>query len=360
MKTRFRIYESHLSFVLQFMSDFGLYGCGWIDLGEVWQRGTDVTQDDESGLSTHMEHARQGLLSSFNLSPYSRQSRMALEVDVAAHQILNRRRLLARDIHHELIIPEPAVPPEPLVPSVRELWEDERRRRVTRGLSPSPEIPKDLSERLRGPGGDWVSEARYWEEIKKRIEKERGVAPKQPDHNSPNEWEQWVMTTFESAEALWEPEYKTWKPTLKCTDAVDVTPMEINPFDQSSLNADETSSQEEVSIIEVDEALLSSQAMHHLVEVEEAAWENAGNGDGAGVQDDRQEGDDDAEGASPNDQVYDDEHDSKQGEEDSNMGRVICSSVRTSIIEFHSYRSWSHSRSPRKRQNPFAEAQPMR
>ena len=82
MGTRFRVFESHLSYVLQFLCDFSLYGCGWIDLGEVWQRGADEQEDP--GLD---------LQSKFKSSPCFRQSRMSLEVDVVPGQILNRHLL---------------------------------------------------------------------------------------------------------------------------------------------------------------------------------------------------------------------------------------------------------------------------
>jgi len=101
MHTRFNVYESHLSYILQFLCDFGLYGCGWMNLGEVWQRGQDEEEQELKGLPT------------FNESPHFRQSRMPLEVDVAAHQILNRHLLVARNLHHNLTIPGPAFPPEP-------------------------------------------------------------------------------------------------------------------------------------------------------------------------------------------------------------------------------------------------------
>src|ERR1700722_11889890 len=39
MQTRFQIFESHLSFILQFMSDFGLYGWGSLEVPEVSERG---------------------------------------------------------------------------------------------------------------------------------------------------------------------------------------------------------------------------------------------------------------------------------------------------------------------------------
>ncbi|KAJ3855937.1 hypothetical protein EV368DRAFT_33584 [Lentinula lateritia] len=197
MGTRFCIYESHLNYTLQFLSDFGLYGCGWLELDNVFQRGQE---EDAEGI-------QQDPL--FPLSPHFRQSRMTLEVDAAAHQILNRRRLSAREWHHKLEIPSPPLPSDPLVFSVRELWEDERARRRSRGLNPSPEIPVDLSESSRGSGGGWVAEARYWDEIGRRIEQERIIAHDIKDAQS---WEGAVMTTFESIEALWEEEYKTWKP----------------------------------------------------------------------------------------------------------------------------------------------------
>lgn len=277
MKTRFRVYESHLSYLLQFLSDFGLYGCGWIDLGEVWQRGRDEVTEDED---TEAQEA----LSSFRVSPYFRQTRMTLEVDAAAHQILNRHKLSARSMHHKLTIPASPLPPEPLVLSVRELWEDERQRRLAKGLSPSPEIPKDPSASSREAGGGWVAEVRWWEEIRKRIEQERGrevVPPRMA-------WEKWVMTTFESVEALWEDEYKTWKPNIgeagdngNRKEVDEEVSEEANPYQASQASA----SMEDVEEIEggfegvdVDESMLSSQAMSQIVEHEEAEWQKERDG----------------------------------------------------------------------------------
>ncbi|KAF5390266.1 hypothetical protein D9757_002931 [Collybiopsis confluens] len=199
MGTRFTIYESHLNYTLQFLSDFGLYGCGWLELNHIQRRG----QDDESFESSE----DQNLLPR---SPHFRQSRMSLEVDAAAHQILNRQKLVARKWHHKLEIPAPPLPDDPLVLSVRELWEDERHRRHARGLNPSPEMPIDLSGASRAPAGGWLTEARYWDEIRHRIENDRNAIA--PSDGAAQTWEGAVMTTFESIEALWEDDYKTWKP----------------------------------------------------------------------------------------------------------------------------------------------------
>lgn len=198
---------------------------------------------------------------------------MMLEVDVAAHQVLNRHRLSSRNIHHELRIPGPPLPEEPLVLSVRELWEEERQRRVAKGLSPSPEIPVDLSARSRGPGADWVAETRWWAEIKKRIESERGKESIKPS----KDWEKWVMTTFQSVEALWENDYRTWRPDRfpstgqdKQSQVHDAGWQSENPYARSTGFGDANNEETEGDEYDVNETMLSGHEMDILVEQEEA------------------------------------------------------------------------------------------
>lgn len=277
MRTRFHIYESHLSYILQFMCDFGLYGCGWINLDVVWQRGHEENNSEITELST------------FKVSPYFRQSRMPLEVDVAAHQILNRRLLSARSIHHKLAIPAPPLPSEPVVLSVRELWDDERRRRLAQGLSPTPVLPLDPSEMSRGHGGDWVAEARWWDELRKRIERERNPEPAVVGRAE--SWEKWVMTTFESVEALWEPEWRTWKPdrdeTISHTRGSEAEDVE-NPFAQATQDASSIIQKgpQQSTDVDVDEALLSSQEMSQIMDHGDQEWENLQEGDTVAEPDD--------------------------------------------------------------------------
>jgi len=274
MRTRFRVYESHLSYILQFMCDFGLYGCGWINLAAVWQRGREENDNEMMQLST------------FKVSSYFRQSRMPLEVDVAAHQILNRRLLSARNIHHKLEIPAPPLPSEPVVLSVRELWDDERRRRLAQGLSPTPTLPLDSSKISRGHGGEWIAEARWWEELRKRIEKERDHKPTTTDRAEL--WEKWVMTTFESVEALWEPEWRTWKPDRDETTRHNGHPTCVsevedneNPFaqvtqDKSTINQ---KGPPQSTDVDVDETLLSTQEMSQMMDHGDQEWANLQEGD---------------------------------------------------------------------------------
>lgn len=255
MHTKFRVYESHLSYHLQFMCDFGLYGCGWVNLGQVWKRGAE---EDDQDL---------GASNAFKLSPHFRQSRMPLEVDVAAHQILNRHQLSARNVHHKLTIPAPPISSDPVVLSVRELWEDERHRRAASGLSPTPKVPIDLSKSSRGRGGDWVAEARWWEELRAKIQRERGNNQTIVE-GEVERWEKWVMTTFESVEALWEPEWRIWKPGR---DLGVIPPQpeaeQENPFAPASQGESSIGSSAPKHIgVDVDEGILSSQDIDQMAE----------------------------------------------------------------------------------------------
>ncbi|KAK7694650.1 hypothetical protein QCA50_001837 [Cerrena zonata] len=254
MKTRFRTYESHLSYILQFLCDFGLYGCGWLSLSDAFKRSDNEIDEDDMSTAT------------FKTSSYPREGPMPFEFDTAGYHILNRHNLAARNLHHELKIPGNQPPSEPLVISARELWEDERHRRAAKGLTPSPALPKDLSANSRCPDIQWVAEARWWEEIRKRIERERDQDVPLP---SGAEWEKWVMTTFESVQALWNRPWRTWKPDLQ-KPTIPIRGNETtedNPYavlDSQEGNGEMAESADQDLRAEVDEDVLSSQDIRHL------------------------------------------------------------------------------------------------
>jgi DNA polymerase zeta len=278
MGTPFHTFENHLSYILQFLCDFGLYGCGWIQLEDAWQRGVDEDVNDPTSTP------------SFKPSVYFRQSRMALEFDTIAPLIMNRHNISPRHLHHRLIIPQPPSSSEPLVLGVRELWDDERRRRTAAGLPPSPDLPQDPSANSRGKGGGWVAEARWWDQLRQRIENDRDIAVDMGDSG----WEKWIMTTFESVEALWEDEYRVWKPDRKAqernpyADSNGSSPHDVKPINQSS--------------VEVDEALLASQELSVLEEQGDALEANLGPDDKDHLMDDDQ-----ADDANPTDDIQLDE-----------------------------------------------------
>lgn len=251
MKTRFRTYESHLNYILQFLCDFGLYGCGWLSLSDVWKRSDNETDEDDTSLPV------------FKTSFYPRESNMPLEFDTAGYHIMNRHNLAARNLHHELKIPGNQPPSEPLVISVRELWEDERRRRIAKGLTPSPTLPKDLTSASRCPDIHWVAEVRWWEEIQKRIERERDQEVPPP---SGAEWEKWVMTTFDSVQALWDRPWRSWKPEIEKSTSrhgqAEENPYVVLGSQEGTRPTVEGTHQDLYA--EVDEEVLSSQDVEHL------------------------------------------------------------------------------------------------
>lgn len=260
MGNRFRIFESHLSYVLQFMCDFDLHGCGVINLQDALERGPQAEDDSSSQPAT---------TPTFCASPYFRESRVQLEVDTIAPHILNRHRLTARLFHHKLEIPAPPLPPEPLILSVRELWDDERKRRQALGLDPSPEIPADPSESSRAPGAGWVSEARWWDEIKKRIQ--HGQTSLHPIVESErSEWHHSVMTAFESVEAIWEKQYRTWKPFKK------LSKVEGQPLDDPMGYNWDTKTHADLEVtdeqIDVDVSMLSTGDMSQIDQDDDRKW----------------------------------------------------------------------------------------
>ncbi|KAJ3512433.1 hypothetical protein NLJ89_g3521 [Agrocybe chaxingu] len=271
MSTRFRVYESHLSYVLQFLCDFGLYGCGTIDLEDALERCADDSEENAEPVSSD-----EATTVKFPPSSYFRESRVALEVDVIAPHILNRHRLMARTVPQKAEMPAPPLPSEPLVLGVRELWDDERRHRQEHGLNPSPEMPIDPSESSRAKGVEWVSEARWWDEIAIRIQREQEEYEPRPyeDHS----WERFVMTTFESVEALWESQYKTWKPAKRPTNEDASKPNPDLPLPEAHWQEeDEQDAETKEDPVDVDMSMLSDQEMIQLdQEDQEQDWNEEG------------------------------------------------------------------------------------
>ncbi|KAH8834549.1 hypothetical protein DL96DRAFT_1580914 [Flagelloscypha sp. PMI_526] len=202
MATKFRVFESHLSYLLHFLVDFNLFGCDWMNIGQAYQRPISGDAED--------------LEEGFMLSSETRRAKCPIELDVLAGEILNRRTLEQR-LDNRLLHIHPKVPEHvPLVPSVRELWEDERQRREAKGLDPEPEVPKDPSASQRGPGAGWIAEARWWALLRDRLEQGR-LDPPEPvlDRRdaAPN-WERAAPTMFESVDRCWDERDRRWKPSI--------------------------------------------------------------------------------------------------------------------------------------------------
>lgn len=189
----------------------------------------------------------------FTISSHHRESNLPIELDVTAYHILNPRLLAPRNIHNTLTIPAPPLPEDPLVLSVRELWEDERKRRLAKGLVPTPVMPSDgMASRGDGPG--WRAESRLRAELQERIEQEKqdgydGYEPPSQD------WAKYVMTAFESRESLWPPAYRMWTPE---SDNVNESPFS-SPEEMEAAARSTRASGKSDATVDIDEELLNSQ-----------------------------------------------------------------------------------------------------
>jgi DNA polymerase zeta len=180
----FQPYESHLQYLLQWMCDYNLYGCDYINCAKVQFRGP-VPDSDEIDTTVHKWHDA-SIPDAFmaDEDQYPRQSHCTLEVDICVQDILNRHELQYRPIHHDFLERSSQTlrnPDDKYVPSMAGLWRDETRRRKRRmGLSdPSsspfpPEVLVSMSADTRNSkSGGWIHEEEYREIVESLIIEER-------------------------------------------------------------------------------------------------------------------------------------------------------------------------------------------
>ncbi|KAI8254241.1 DNA polymerase family B [Colletotrichum sp. SAR11_239] len=182
LKKKFQPYEAHLQYLLQFMTDYNLYGCGYLDASDVFFRGPIPSYDVERN-SQHLWHdhsiPRGRVLEDLSLP---RVSHCSVEVDICVQNIINRRMVKERRLHHDFVERVKPLPADvKLVYSMAGLWKDETRRRKLKmpnadpGSSPFPaEVLISMSANARDsqPQG-WIHEEEYQEEVVRLIEAEK-------------------------------------------------------------------------------------------------------------------------------------------------------------------------------------------
>lgn len=180
----FQPYESHLQYLLQWMCDYNLFGCEYINCAKVQFR-SPVPDSDEIDTKRHKWH--DGSIPEEFITEddqYPRQSHCTLEIDICVQDILNRHELQYRPIHHDFLERSSQMPRNPddkYVPSMAGLWKDETRRRKRRmGLndtasSPFPaEVLVSMSADARNTEkGGWIHEEEYRELVKELIKEEK-------------------------------------------------------------------------------------------------------------------------------------------------------------------------------------------
>ncbi|GAA5888955.1 hypothetical protein JCM16303_004683 [Sporobolomyces ruberrimus] len=244
--TEFDVFEDHIPFLLQFMLDANLYGCGWVEVGDCLFRENvpEYAPPKESealylppptcqGPYAHRTYVDLTVPPSRFHRPPGEQggpekvSYSALEIDLPASAILNRQSNPARKIHHDFIekLHPEVIERGKLVRSVKELWDDERRRRTARG-EPGPYDLKDDAPRefdSRDPGDSiWRTEkklrAKVEERAKEDLKEYRGkmgargkgepefetyVEEMEKIGGKRTHWMDRVKTTFEQVDAIY-------------------------------------------------------------------------------------------------------------------------------------------------------------
>ncbi len=217
MKTIFQPFEIHIRYQLQFMLDYNIFGCDYLDLDDVRFRlpipeGSTVASDASSPLDFRSK------IWNRNSIPYAhvqaedvhRGTHCEIEADASAPWIINRRRLKQRDLHHDFDEALHASQDSNiLVPSMSGLWEDEKNRRSAAGLPPS--IPTEDPARdprlyATGESPPWNSEDRMRLLLQKRlIDEKQKTLPRErnPDHFTDRPGlDQYIMTTFDAVEVF--------------------------------------------------------------------------------------------------------------------------------------------------------------
>lgn len=182
MKHKFQPYEAHLQYLLQFMADYNLYGCGYIESRQACFRAPipQYIETDPAPQLWNSQTVSRAYITEDATLP--RVSHCSIEVDICVQDILNRTDIKERQLHHDFIERRQPLPADmKLVHSMAGLWRDETRRRkrqmnkMPSGGSPfAREGLVSMSADPRndqGPG--WLHEEEYREQIHDLIHSER-------------------------------------------------------------------------------------------------------------------------------------------------------------------------------------------
>ncbi|EEP75605.1 hypothetical protein UREG_00451 [Uncinocarpus reesii 1704] len=214
MKRVLQPYESHMQYVPQWMCDYNLYGCSYIECRKATFRGP-VPLYSELEDPNHRWHDRSippELIS--DAVVYPKQSHCMLEVDIQVQDILNRHEIRERPLHNDLFENLPSAHlDEKLVPSLASLWEDEKRRRkAALGLvdpESSPFTPADLVSMSADPrntaSGGWIHEEEFRAQITNLMMGERarhGEKLKTTNPAQPVPFESNIQSALDSVQDL--------------------------------------------------------------------------------------------------------------------------------------------------------------
>ncbi|RYP23682.1 hypothetical protein DL765_000978 [Monosporascus sp. GIB2] len=248
MKRKFQPYEAHLQYLLQFMTDYNLYGCGYVEAEKVCFRAP-IPEPENVGDSVHKWHSQ-------SIQPacitddadYPRVSYCSIEVDICVQDILNRREVKERRLHHDFIERNNPFPSDlKLVHSMAGLWRDETRRRKKRmnitnpGSSPFPtEALVSMSADPRSSqNAGWIHEEEYKERVGELIKQEEEQIGQSTARFEtfvqPHPLESTVQTLLQSVEDLYPQNLASALPMLDQVPEEDQNPTDSILVDEDRI-----------------------------------------------------------------------------------------------------------------------------
>lgn len=215
LKQKFQPYEAHLQYLSQFMIDYNLFGCDYLDASQASFRAPVPAHSDGSNLS-HLWHdlsIPQTRITDDHALP--RVSQCSIEVDICVQDITNRTLVRERQLHHGFVELKKPLPSDmKLVHSMAGLWKDEtvrRRRRMPHlrpGSTPFPPdvlVPMSAEPRASLSQG-WIHEDDYRRKIEELAAADREnlgpVMPTFDDFVRPIPFEATIKTALQSVEDL--------------------------------------------------------------------------------------------------------------------------------------------------------------
>ncbi|RYP33391.1 hypothetical protein DL767_004796 [Monosporascus sp. MG133] len=237
MERKFQPYEAHLQYLLQFMTDYNLYGCGYVEAEKVCFRAS-IPERENVEDSVHKWHCQSVPPACItDDADHPRVSYCSIEVDICVQDILNRREVKERRLHHDFIERNNPFPSDlKLVHSMAGLWRDETKRRKRRmditnpGSSPFPtEALVSMSADPRNSqNAGWIHEEEYKErvgELIKQEEEQSGQStPKFETFVQPHPLESTVQTLLQSVEDLFPENLASALPMLDKVPEEDQNP----------------------------------------------------------------------------------------------------------------------------------------
>ncbi|OAP55773.1 hypothetical protein AYL99_09925 [Fonsecaea erecta] len=230
MKRVLQPYESHMQYLAQWMCDYNLYGCGYIDCEKVKFRAPVPRYADITNPMHQWHDLSIPSEAIFDNARLPKQSHCTLEVDVHVKDILNRKDVHARTLHHDFIERTyPIAADAKLVQSMAGLWKDETRRRKLRmGLkdpnsSPfPPEVLVSMSADPRNKAdGGWIHEDEFRQKVAELAEEELEKSDKQKisfdTFVKSTSLENTVRTALESIDDLYPDRIRMLQPTNPTT-----------------------------------------------------------------------------------------------------------------------------------------------